>query len=110
MRSPLLIEPGGCAMIEKKPKKGRIDMQYTYKTKGVCSQSIVIDMEGDVIRKVEFIGGCPGNTQGVARLSENRPIDEVIAVVDGIHCGPKPTSCPDQLAQALKQIKAEAGV
>ena len=70
----------------------------------------VIDMEGDMIRKVEFIGGCPGNTQGVARLSENRPIDEVISIVDGIQCGPKPTSCPDQLAQALKQIKAEAGL
>jgi uncharacterized protein (TIGR03905 family) len=85
-------------------------MQYTYKTKGVCSRSIVIDMEGDIIRKVEFVGGCPGNTLGVARLSENRPIDEVISIVDGIHCGPKPTSCPDQLAQALKQIKAEAGI
>ena len=82
-------------------------MQYTYKTRGVCSQNIVVDMEGDIIRKVEFIGGCPGNTQGVARLSENRPIDEVIAVVDGIRCGAKPTSCPDQLAKALKSIKEQ---
>jgi len=65
-------------------------------------------MDGDIIRKVEFIGGCPGNTQGVARLSENRNIDEVIAIVDGIRCGSKPTSCPDQLARALKQIKEQA--
>jgi len=85
-------------------------MQYSYKTKGVCSQSILVDMDGDIIRKVEFVGGCPGNTQGVARLSENRNIDEVIAIVDGIRCGSKPTSCPDQLARALKQIKEQASV
>lgn len=82
-------------------------MQYTYKTKGVCSNAIVIDMEGDTIQHVEIVGGCSGNTQGVARLSEGRNIDEVIAIVDGIKCGPKPTSCPDQLAQALKAIKAQ---
>ena len=82
-------------------------MQYTYKTKGVCSNAIVIDMEGDTIQHVEIVGGCPGNTQGVARLSEGRNIDEVIAIVDGIKCGPKPTSCPDQLARALKAIKAQ---
>jgi uncharacterized protein (TIGR03905 family) len=111
MLLPLLQEHGRLCYDEKnQTKQRRIKMQYTFKTKGVCSRSIVIDMEGDMIRKVEFIGGCPGNTQGVARLSENRPIDEVISIVDGIHCGPKPTSCPDQLAQALKQIKAEAGL
>ena len=82
-------------------------MQYTYNTKGTCSKQIIIDVEGETITHVQYVGGCPGNVQGVARLAENRPIDEVIACVDGIHCGPKPTSCPDQLAQALKEIKAQ---
>ena len=82
-------------------------MQYSYKTRGVCSQNIIIDMDGDIVRKVEFVGGCPGNTIGVARLSEGRNIDEVIGIVDGIRCGAKPTSCPDQLARALKAIKEQ---
>ncbi len=82
-------------------------MQYSYKTRGVCSQNIIIDMDGDTVRKVEFVGGCPGNTIGVARLSEGRNIDEVIGIVDGIRCGAKPTSCPDQLAKALKSIKEQ---
>ncbi len=82
-------------------------MQYTYKTRGVCSQNIIIDMDGDTVKKVEFVGGCPGNTIGVARLSEGRNIDEIIGIVDGIRCGAKPTSCPDQLAKALKAIKEQ---
>ena len=80
-------------------------MQYTYQTRGTCSRGIVIEVENDVVTKVNYIGGCPGNTQGVARLAENRPVDELISILDGIRCGYKPTSCPDQLAQALKQIK-----
>ena len=82
-------------------------MKYTHQNKGTCSKAINIEMDGDIIRSVEYVGGCPGNVQGVARLAENRPIDEVIAAVDGIKCGPKPTSCPDQLAQALKEIKKQ---
>ena len=82
-------------------------MQYTYNTKGTCSRQIIIDVEGETITHVQYVGGCPGNVQGVARLAENRPIDEVISLVDGIRCGFKPTSCPDQLAQALKEIKAQ---
>ena len=82
-------------------------MQYSYKTRGVYSQNIIIDMDGDTVKKVEFVGGCPGNTIGVARLSEGRNIDEVIGIVDGIRCGAKPTSCPDQLAKALKSIKEQ---
>jgi uncharacterized protein (TIGR03905 family) len=81
-------------------------MQYKYDTVGTCSQQIIVDVEGDMIKKVEFIGGCSGNTQGVARLAEGRKIDEVIGLIDGIRCGYKPTSCPDQLAQALKKIKS----
>ena len=82
-------------------------MKYTHKNVGTCSKAIVIEMDGDIIRRVDYVGGCPGNVQGVARLAENRPIDEVIGLVEGIKCGFKPTSCPDQLAQALKEIKAQ---
>lgn len=82
-------------------------MQYSYNTQGVCSRQILIDAEDGIVRKVEFISGCPGNTQGVARLAENRPIDEIIPLIEGIRCGRKPTSCPDQLAKALKLIREQ---
>ena len=80
---------------------------YTYKTKGTCSQAIEIEMDGDVVRKVQFIGGCAGNTQGVARLAQGRNIDEVIDLLKGIQCR-NGTSCPDQLATALEEIRAGA--
>lgn len=74
-----------------------------YRTKGVCSRMIKLELDGDTIRSVEFVGGCSGNTQGVARLVEGMKVDDAIARIEGIKCGPRPTSCPDQLAQALKQ-------
>lgn len=73
-----------------------------YKTKGVCSQEIHFELDGDVIKHVEFIGGCSGNTQGVARLVEGMKTSDAIARLEGIKCGFRPTSCPDQLATALK--------
>ena len=76
-----------------------------YKPKGVCSTDIEIETEGNVVKFVKFTNGCSGNTQGVARLVEGMDIDEAISRLDGIKCGSRPTSCPDQLAQALKQIK-----
>lgn len=79
---------------------------YQYKTHGTCSQQILIDVDGDTIANVEFIGGCTGNTQGVARLARGRKIDEVIALCKGIQCRGG-TSCPDQLARALEQIQAK---
>lgn len=79
---------------------------YRYTTQGTCSRQILIDVEGDMIRKVEFVGGCAGNTQGVARLAENRPITEVIELCKGIQCRGG-TSCPDQLSRALEAILAE---
>ena len=79
---------------------------YQYKTHGPCSQQILIDVDGDTIANVEFIGGCTGNTQGVARLAKGRRIDEVIALCKGIQCRGG-TSCPDQLARALEQIQAQ---
>ncbi|MGN0512915.1 MAG: TIGR03905 family TSCPD domain-containing protein [Lachnospiraceae bacterium] len=76
-----------------------------YKTSGVCSQQINFDIEGNKLKNVQFIGGCSGNTQGVARLVEGMDIDEVISRLEGIRCGFRPTSCPDQLAKALKKYK-----
>ncbi|MDD3360959.1 MAG: TIGR03905 family TSCPD domain-containing protein [Hespellia sp.] len=74
-----------------------------YKTKGVCSQMINFDIEDDKVHNVEFVGGCAGNTQGVAKLIEGMPVDEAINRMEGIQCGFKGTSCPDQLAKALKE-------
>ncbi|HBA64240.1 MAG TPA: TIGR03905 family protein, partial [Lachnospiraceae bacterium] len=73
-----------------------------YQPKGVCSKQINIELENDIVKSVEFIGGCSGNTQGVARLIAGMKVDEAIRRLDGIRCGFKSTSCPDQLAQALK--------
>ena len=79
---------------------------FKYKTRGTCSQQILIDAEGDILTHVEFIGGCTGNTQGVARLVEGLKIEEVIARCKGIQCRAG-TSCPDQLARALEEILAQ---
>ncbi len=78
----------------------------TYTTKGVCSRAIDFEVEDNKVRNVQFVGGCSGNTQGVARLIEGMDIDEAISRIEGIKCGFRSTSCPDQLAQALKEYKA----
>ena len=80
-------------------------MQYTYKTKGTCSQMISFDVEDNKVSNVQFFGGCNGNLKGIGALVEGMDIDDVIARVEGIKCGMKATSCPDQLAQALKSAK-----
>ena len=77
----------------------------TYKTRGVCSREIRFDIDGNTIKTVQFVGGCSGNTQGVARLIEGMDIEEAIRRIDGIDCGGRGTSCPDQLARALKEYK-----
>ena len=79
-----------------------------YKTQGVCSREIQFDVVDNKVTNVQFVGGCSGNTQGVARLVEGMDIDEVITRLEGVKCGMKSTSCPDQLAQALKAAKAKA--
>ena len=78
---------------------------YQYKTKGTCSQMIYFDLEDNKVKNVQFLGGCNGNLQGIGKLVEGMDVDEVIARIDGIKCGSKCTSCPDQLAQALKEAK-----
>ena len=82
-------------------------MQYTYTPRGVCSRQILIDIDGDVIQNVQFIGGCNGNTKGISSLVKGMKVDDVIARCQGIRCGLKPTSCPDQLATALQAIQKE---
>lgn len=83
-------------------------MTYTYKTRGTCSSQIMIDINDDkTIENVEFLGGCNGNLKGIGQLVKGLTIDEVIDRLEGIKCGFKQTSCPDQLAQALKEIDKE---
>ena len=77
-----------------------------YKTKGVCSSAISFDVVDNKVTNVKFQGGCAGNTQGVAALIEGLDVDDAIKRMEGIKCGFKPTSCPDQLANALKEYKA----
>lgn len=79
---------------------------YQYKTTGVCAQIIQFDVVDNKLKDVVFIGGCRGNTTGVAKLVEGMDVDEVITRLEGIKCRPT-TSCPDQLAQALKQYKEQ---
>lgn len=76
-----------------------------YQTKGICARAIEIETDNDTIKSVRFIGGCAGNTSGIAKLVEGMNIDEVIKRLEGTPCGPKSTSCPDQLAKALKELK-----
>ena len=77
-------------------------MIYTYVPKGVCSRKFTIDVEDGVIRSLEVIGGCSGNLQGVSALLKGMRVEEAIRRLEGIRCGMKTTSCPDQIARALK--------
>ena len=74
-----------------------------YRTRGVCAQLIHFELDGDIVKNVQFLGGCNGNLQGISKLVNGMKVDDVIARLEGIRCGNKMTSCPDQLAQALKQ-------
>lgn len=78
-----------------------------YKTRGVCSRSIEIELDGDTIASVKFNGGCNGNTKGISSLVKGMKVDEVIERLKGTDCGGRGTSCPDQLALALESIKAQ---
>ena len=78
-------------------------MQYEYKTKGTCSQKIFFDIEDGKLTNVQFLGGCNGNLKVICALVEGMDVETVIARIQGIKCGMKNTSCPDQLATALKE-------
>lgn len=82
-------------------------MKFSYKTKGVCSNTIQFEIENDILTNVTYQGGCHGNLQGISALVEGMHVDEVISRVKGIRCGFKDTSCPDQLARALEGAKAK---
>lgn len=84
-------------------------MKTVYETTGTCSKAIVLDVDDatSVINSVQFVGGCPGNTVGVAQLVRGQKAEDVIQKLEGIRCGVKPTSCPDQLACALRQMLAQ---
>lgn len=81
-------------------------MKTVFETQGTCSKAIELDIDeqAGIIRDVHFVGGCPGNTIGVAALVRGQKVTDVISKLKGIRCGMKPTSCPDQLAQALEQL------
>ena len=80
---------------------------YSYKTRGVCSRAIDIEIDGNTVSRVQFHGGCSGTTQGVAALVAGMTIDDAISRLSGIRCGFKTTSCPDQLAEALREYLAQ---
>lgn len=79
-------------------------MYLNYRTQGTCSSNIELEVEDGIIRQVAFWGGCNGNLQGISRLVEGMPAAEAVKRLEGIHCGGRPTSCPDQLCQALHQM------
>lgn len=82
-------------------------MRYTYTPTGVCSREFEIDLDGNKIKSIKVIGGCPGNTIGLAKLLEGMDVNEAIAKLKGIKCGVRSTSCPDQIAKALEKIIEE---
>ena len=76
-----------------------------YKTKGTCARAVIVDVEDGVITECQFVGGCSGNTQGVAALVKGMKVEDAVAKIKGIKCGFKGTSCPDQLAVALEEME-----
>lgn len=80
-------------------------MLYTYKTKGTCSTHIELNVEEGVIKDISFWNGCNGNLQGISKLVKDKPVKEVVALLEGIRCGSRSTSCPDQLAKALQEMQ-----
>ncbi|MBQ8011379.1 MAG: TIGR03905 family TSCPD domain-containing protein [Oscillospiraceae bacterium] len=83
-------------------------MIYTYQPRGVCSRKITIEIEDGIVKNCAFQGGCNGNTQGICSLVKGMPVEEVIARLEGLDCNGRGTSCPDQLAKALKKASQEA--
>lgn len=79
-------------------------MRYHYKTKGACSTDIFLDVEDGILREVEYWNGCNGNLQGISRLVKGMSVQEVLDRLEGIRCGMRPTSCPDQLCKALHEM------
>ena len=81
-------------------------MKYLYKTQGTCSTFIDLEVEDGILKNVSYIGGCNGNLQGLCRLVKGMKVEDVISKLEGIRCGSKTTSCPDQLCRALREMQA----
>ena len=79
--------------------------RYEYKPNGVCSKKIILEVEDDIVQSVEFVGGCPGNTVGIGALVKGMRVEEVVKRLEGITCGFKKTSCPNELSKFLKEYK-----
>lgn len=79
---------------------------YTYTPRGVCSRQISVDLEGDTIKEVSFVGGCDGNLKAISKLVRGQKVDDVVALLEGNTCGCRPTSCADQLTRALREAQA----
>ena len=86
----------------------KLTMEFTYKPKGVCSKLMELDIEDGKIKSLKVTGGCSGNLQGISRLIEGMKVEDAIARMEGIRCGGKPTSCPDQIAKALRTALPQA--
>lgn len=82
-------------------------MKYTYRPQGVCSGLFEFDIDDGRVKKLKVTGGCDGNLKGISMLIQDMPVDEVISKLEGLTCGFKRTSCPDQISKALRQFKAE---
>ena len=80
-------------------------MKYIYEPQGTCSMQMIFEIDGEVVKDLQIIGGCPGNTIGISALVKGRKVDEIIELLRGIPCGNKGTSCPDQVAIALQEYK-----
>ena len=80
-------------------------MEFIFNPRGVCARQYIFEIEGDTVTKVKIIGGCPGNLLGISSLIKGMKVDDIIERMQGIRCGLKPTSCPDQIAKALISYK-----
>lgn len=78
-------------------------MKHVYRPRGTCSRLMTVEVEDGIVKHIEVVGGCDGNLQGISRLIVGMPAEEAIARMEGIRCGRKPTSCPDQLSKALRE-------
>lgn len=79
---------------------------YDYIPRGVCSRQISVELDGDTVKNVSFVGGCDGNLKGISKLVRGMKVDDVVRLLEGNTCGRRPTSCPDQLTRALREAQA----
>ena len=97
----------GLPAAEKREEKEEIVMKYRYKTQMTCSSEITFDIDGDVVRNIQFTGGCNGNLKAISKILDGWTADQIAEKLSGHTCGPRPTSCADQLARAVLAAKAE---